>query len=256
MLKTKMPVRAFILAAGFGTRMRPYTDTIPKPMVEVAGRSLIYRILDRLARDHVTEVVVNMHYKAKELQAHLDAYLANETGGQGMTIHTSHEEDILDTGGGVKLALNFFKDEPFYVIAGDAYWTDEEGTSAFQELAAMWDAQKMDIATLFQPVDKMELTKGVGDFDLNSDGSVRRSKDKSGAYMWTNIRLNSPGIFKDAPEGAFSFLSLMDKAEQDGRFFAKEHKGAWHHISTPEDLDRVNAVEGTAVLPQHEQKKA
>lgn len=112
-----IPKRAFILAAGFGTRMRPLTDDKPKPMVEVAGRSLIWRSLDKLQEAGIYEVVVNMHYLADVLKAHLREYSEQN---HDMAIHLSFEEEILDTGGGIKKALHYFKDKPFYVIAGNA----------------------------------------------------------------------------------------------------------------------------------------
>ena len=229
------PNKAFILAAGFGTRLRPYTDHCPKPMVEVAGRSLIWRTLDRLHDAGVEEVVVNTHYMADLLAQHMDDYMRDH---QGMRVHVSYEEDILDTGGGINNALQYFDDGlPFYVIAGDALWEDG-ALSALDVLAQRWDGEKMDILTLMQPLSRM--TGGVGDFDLLEDGRVRRSKGKSGAYMWTNIRLNTPEIYREAADTAFSVLPIMDACEESGRFYALEHVGDWHHISTPKDLERVD----------------
>lgn len=233
------PNKAFILAAGRGERLRPYTDQCPKPMVTVAGRSLIWRILDQLAEDYVNEVVVNLHYKADLLREHLEDYCLNQPGGRGLHLHFSHEESLLDTGGGIKKMLPVFGDDPFYVIAGDALWSDPPLEGALARLARLWDGEAMDILTLMQPLSRMVLTEGAGDYDLLPNGRVRRSKNKTGAFMWTNIRLNHPRIFRDAPEGAFSFLDLMDRAEAQGRFFALEHEGDWHHISRPADLESV-----------------
>ena len=233
------PNKAFSLAAGRGERLRPYTDQCPKPMVTVAGRSLIWRILDQLAEDYVNEVVVNLHYKADLLREHLEDYCLNQPGARGLHLHFSHEESLLDTGGGIKKMLPVFGDDPFYVIAGDALWSDPPLEGALARLARLWDGEAMDILTLMQPLSRMVLTEGAGDYDLLPNGRVRRSKNKSGAFMWTNIRLNHPRIFRDAPEGAFSFLDLMDRAEAQGRFFALEHEGDWHHISRPADLESV-----------------
>lgn len=230
------PEKAFILAAGFGTRMRPYTDYVPKPMVEVAGRSLIYRTLDKLVAAGVKDVVVNMHYLADVLQKHLEAYPQ-----QSIKIHTSFEPEILDTAGGITNVLPFFGDDPFFVIAGDALWTDG-AVPALARLAQQWDDGRMDIMTLMQPLGRMYLTKGVGDYDVLEGGHVRRSHDKTGSAMWTNIRLNHPRIFKDIPKGPQSFLGVMGACEAAGRFYAFEHDGDWHHISTPADLEAVNAV--------------
>ncbi|MGH1377819.1 MAG: nucleotidyltransferase family protein [Alphaproteobacteria bacterium] len=232
-----IPKRAFILAAGFGTRMRPLTNKVPKPMVQVAGRSLIWRSLDKLRAAGVCEVVVNSHYLADVLKEHLEDYMSKYP---DMVIHISFEPEILETGGGVKNALHYFEDEPFYVIAGDALWFDGE-LPVLERLARKWDGKLMDIITLMQPVDNMELTSGVGDYDLDNNGLVRRSKDKTGSHMWTNIRLNHPRIYNDTDLKDFSFLQVMDKCEARRRFYALEHDGEWHHISTPQDLNAVDA---------------
>lgn len=227
------PQRAFILAAGMGSRLRPYTDNVPKPMVEVGGRPIIDRTLDRLAAAGVDTVVVNLHYMADVLRAHLEKRTFP-------LIEFSFEDTLLETGGGIKNALHLLGDEPFYVIAGDAVWTDGPSGDSLLRLADAWDSRTMDIVTLMQPLSSMILTNGKGDFDLLADGRVKRSLNKTGTHMWTNIRINTPAIFADAPDGPFSFLELMDGAEARGRFFALEHDGEWHHISTPQELERVN----------------
>ena len=237
MTHNDIPYKAFILAAGFGTRMRPLTDTIPKPMVEVNGRSLIYRTLDKLRAVGIKDVVVNAHYKADVLAQHLNEYVAQHS---DVHIHLSKEDGILDTGGGVCHALDYFEDQPFFVIAGDNLWSDGE-IPALRKLADQWDSNEMDILTLMQPIDQMDKTVGVGDYDLQDDGRVKRSHDKSGRYMWTNIRLNHPRIYKKYGDEAFSFLEIMDECEQKGRFYAFPHDGEWHHISTPDDVKTVSA---------------
>ena len=223
--------KAFILAAGFGTRMRPLTDTIPKPMVTIGGQSLIEHILDKLEAVGVRKVIVNTHYLPHIIEEHLKPRTHPK-------ITVSYEEEILDTGGGIQNALALFDDKPFYVIAGDAFWMDTPQTQALALLAEQWDEEKMDILTLMHPLNAMHLTKGVGDYHLKPDGTVMRALERNGTHMWTNIRINHPRLFADAPDGAFSFLDLMDRAEKQGRFFALEYDG-WHHISTPEDLEAV-----------------
>jgi len=259
------PYKAFILAAGFGTRLRPVTDRMPKPMVEVNGRSLLWRTLDNLRTYGTREVVVNAHYLSEQIEAHMEEYMCVH---RDMHVHVSLEEGILDTGGGILHALDFFdEDEPFFVIAGDNLWVDEasvfgysgkenrnetevihtytsKNTGALERLAQGWRADDMDIFTLMQPISNMSLTKGVGDYDLLDDGSdgvrVRRSLDKTGSHMWTNIRLNHPRLYQDIDKEAFSFLELMDLAEKKGRFYALEQEGEWHHISAPDDLRAVD----------------
>ena len=236
MSRQQRPDHAFILAAGMGSRLRPYTDALPKPMVSVGGRALIDRTIDRLEEAGVTSVTVNLHYMADLLEEHLSKRSCPQ-------ITFSRETNLLDTGGGIKSALDTLGDKPFYVIAGDALWNDGPSGNALLRLAAHWDDDKMDILTLMQPLATMSLTTGLGDYNLGPGQNVRtvvRSPDKTGTHMWTNIRINHPRIFTDSPDGRFSFLPLMDRAQAQGRFFALEHAGDWHHISTAADLERVN----------------
>lgn len=234
------PIRAFILAAGFGTRMRPLTDNIPKPMVEIQGRSLIWHILDRLREAGVLEVVVNAHYLADILEEHLQIYQRKYP---EILISVSREDDILDTGGGIVHALPYFKGEAFYVIAGDAFWQDAQ-VPVLSQMAKAWDAKKMDVLSWMQAVDAMSLTRGVGDYDIVDDGRVRRHIEKGGTHMWTNIRINRADIYASDMEGRFSVLPIMDACEKAGRYYAIESKSQWHHISTPDDLDAVNKAIG------------
>lgn len=225
------PNKAFILAAGLGKRLRPITLERPKPMVEVGERTLIDRALDHLQQAGIDDVVVNAHYLSDILESHLAGRSAPE-------IHISHEDELLETGGGIKKMLQHFAAD-FYVLSGDALWTDGPGESALQRLSDMWNPQQMDILMLLQPVSNMTLTKGVGDYRIDADGRAIRAKDQSGDLMFTSIRINAPHIFEGSPDGPFSYLELMDRAEEQGRLYGLVHDGDWHHISTPEDLEAV-----------------
>ena len=228
------PDKAFVLAAGKGTRMQPYTKDKPKPMVEVGGKPLIDRTFDLLVADGIKHAVVNLHYFGNILEQHLAKR-------KDVTIAFSKEAVLLDTGGGVRKGARVLGDEPFYVLSGDGFWTDGPDKTALQRMAEKWDEDKMDILLLLQPVDRMILTKPVGDYDIDDDGRASRSHDKKGKYMFTSMRIMRPQAFRGTPEGPFSYLQMMDKAEEQGRLYAVIHDGAWEHISTPEDLDAVNA---------------
>ena len=230
-----MPEKAFILAAGYGKRLRPYTDHCPKPMVQVAGRSLIDRTLDHLQKAGVRDVTVNAHYMSDVLIDHLQQR-------KSPSLRFSREEELLDTGGGIKKALKNFGPEPFFVLSGDGLWENAPGQSTLQQMATAWNAAHMDILILLQPVSSMKLTGGAGDYDIDAQGRARRSADKTGAYMFTSMRINTPEIFKATPDAAFSYLELLDRAEEKGRLYGLVHAGNWHHISTPEDLESVNAA--------------
>lgn len=228
--------RAFILAAGFGTRLRPFTDTLPKPMVPVWGKPLIDHALDRLEDAGTGHIRVNLHHFGNILEKHLSAR-------RSVKITFSWEKDILDTGGGIKNGLDFFGNEPFYILNGDSLWTDGPDEPALTRLARFWDDSRMDILLLLHPIEKMNLTRAGRDYALNeTSGLPQRSSDKTGQYAFTGLRIAHPRIFDDTPDGPFPFLDLMDRAERNGRLFALVHDGDWHHISTPEDLARVEAA--------------
>lgn len=226
------PNYAFILAAGKGTRLRPYTDDRPKPLVPVNGRAILDYTLDKLEEAGVNDVTINLYYLGDRIEKHLESR-------SKPAITFSKETELLDTGGGVKKALGNMKGENFYLINGDALWVDGKDP-ALDKLAKMWDPDTMDILLLLQPVSGMTLTKGVGDYDLDNDGKAVRAKNKDGAYMFGGIRITKSDIFKNTPEDAFSFLDLMDAAQEKGRLYGMVHDGQWHHISTPKDLENVN----------------
>lgn len=228
------PDRAFILAAGLGSRLRPLTNLIPKPMVCVHGKPMIDHALDALSNAGVKNCVVNTHYKAEILHNHLATRKSPQ-------IIFSYEKELLDTGGGIYNAISHFS-EPFYVLSGDSVWENKNNHDALMELAAAWDPSRMDILILLQPVDTMKLTQGVGDYDLDEHGRAIRNLSKAGRYMFTSIRINAPHIFVNSPFGSFSYLQLLDEAQKKGRLYGQVHSGIWHHISTPQDLESVNCV--------------
>ncbi len=229
------PNKAFILAAGLGTRMQPITFSIPKPMVEVAGQSLLSRTLDGLIEAGVKEVVINTHHLPQQIRGILSER-------KDIAINFSHEPVLLDTAGGIKKMLHIFGNDPFYVLSGDGLWTDISGQNALRGMAAAWNPGIMDILILLQPVSSMTLTQGVGDYDINPDGRAVRSPGKNGTHMFTSMRINHPRIFSTLTAAPTSYLPLLDRAESQGRLFAIEHTGKWHHISTPEDLKAVDAA--------------
>lgn len=232
-----LPDQAFVLAAGFGSRLRPLTDHTPKPLAEVAGRSLLARTLDALADAGVNEVVINTHHLAPRIEEAVRAYAPPPK------LILSHEPELLDTGGGILKALHQFKkDGPFFVLSGDGLWREGQELKALERLAAAWDQSKMDILMLLHPRARMQITEGTGDYHLHEDGRALRAKDRSGPYVFTSIRLNHPRIFEGAPAGPFSYLELLDRAESHGRLYGIIHDGDWYHISRMEDLAAVNAL--------------
>ncbi len=238
---SKIPNEAFILAAGKGTRLRPYTDTLPKPMVSVWGKPIIEHTLQKLQKSGINKTIINLYYLGDRIKEHFINY-------DKIKLIFSEETDLLDTGGGIKNALHHLSGQPFFVINGDAFWTDGDGEDTFKRLSNYWDDTKMDILILLQPVSKMTVTKGVGDYDLNPDGTAVRNHNQTGTHMFGGIRITKTIIFDDIEDQTFSFLRLMDEAEKKGTLYGLEHDGDWHHISTPQDLDNVNALKHSDTL--------
>ncbi len=236
--KSDKPRHAFILAAGEGTRLRPYTDNCPKPLIPVNNRPILDYTLDKLEKSDVQNVTINLSYLGDRIEKHLSSRTTPK-------ITFSKETELLNTGGGVKKALKTMKGKPFYLINGDAFWMDGKDKNALDRLAQTWNSNKMDILLLLQPVKEMILTEGIGDYDLTETGKAVRSKNRSGTYMFSGIRITKSTIFENTPDSSFSFLELMDRAEKEGRLYGLIHDGAWHHISTPKDLNRVNAAIAT-----------
>ncbi len=229
-----IPDKAFILAAGHGKRMRPLTERTPKPLVEVHGRPILDHTLSHLQRIGAKEVIINAHHLAPQIQDWAKTRSSSKT-----KIYCITEPELLDTGGGVVNALNHFDDTPFYVIAGDAFWIDAPGQNTLTHLAQNW-RDTMDILMILQDIKTMTLTTGIGDYDLQEDGCAVRSMTQSGTAMFTNVRINHPRIFKDRKPVPFSFLEIMDNCEKNKTLYGLMNKGTWHHISTPQDLERVN----------------
>ncbi|HSV28764.1 MAG TPA: nucleotidyltransferase family protein [Candidatus Omnitrophota bacterium] len=227
------PKHAMVLAAGLGLRMRPITEHIPKPLVEVAGRTMLDRALDHLDKACVTAFVVNTHWLADKVRAHL-AHRSD--------IVISHEEELLETGGGVTKALPLLGDAPFYVVNSDIIWTDG-AQPALQRLAEAWDDSRMDALLLMQRTATAVGYDGAGDFFLDPNGVPRRRKGAEVApLLFSGVQILSPRLFEGAPTGKFSLNVLYDRALEDARLFGLVHDGRWYHVGTPEALPEVDAL--------------
>jgi MurNAc alpha-1-phosphate uridylyltransferase len=216
-----------VLAAGRGLRMRPLTERTPKPLIPVAGRSMLDRVFDRLDEAGVPNRVVNTHWLADQIARHL----ANHPG-----VIVSHEDVLLETGGGVANALPLLGAHPFFICNADIIWLDG-ARPALMRLAEVWDAARMDALLLLDPVDRAFGYEGPGDFFRGDDGLLQRRGDASTApFVFTGVQILHPRLFADAPEGKFSLNVLYDRAQANGRLFGLVHEGDWLHIGTPETL--------------------
>ena len=227
-----MPQRAMVLAAGLGERMRPITDTLPKPLIELRGRTLLDSILDRVAAAGVPEAVINLHYLGEMIEARLVLR-------ERPRVSFSHEETRLETGGGVRKALSLLGADAFFVINGDVCWLDGH-TPALERLAAAWDDEEMDALLLLHPTAFAVGYAGVGDFVLAPDGRMRRRRESEvSPFVFTGIQILHPRLFEDAPEEPFSLNLIYDKAGAAERLWGLRHDGEWFHIGTPEGLRDV-----------------
>ena len=230
-------MKAMLLAAGLGTRMRPLTDHLPKPLLPVSGRSLIDRALDWFANADVNEVVVNSFYKAELLEAHLATRQVSAP--DAPQIQVLREEVLLETGGGIKNALPLFGTDPFFSANSDTICIDGN-TPALHRMLAAWDDATMDALLLVHPVEKAVGYEGKGDFFVDN-GTIRRRQDNPSApYVFTGVQLLHPRLFACSPDGVFSMNILYNRGmKADGtlpRVRALVHDGDWLHVGDPAGL--------------------
>jgi len=224
------PKRAMIMAAGLGTRMRPLTNDKPKPLVEVAGRTLIDHALDRLVAAGVEIAVVNVHYKAAMVQAHL----AKRT---DIVIRYSEETAaLLGTGGGVVKAIANFENEPFYIMNSDTVWVEGVG-HALDKMVARWNADDMDGLLLMASMVTAIGYEGPGDFMMDSDGHLSRVPEhRLSPFAYPGVQIVHPRLFDHAPDGAFSTNRMWDIAIAQRRLLGVRLDGVWIHVGTPDAL--------------------
>ena len=229
-MSEKTPQAAMVLAAGFGQRMRPLTDNMPKPLVKVAGKALIDHVLDRLADAGVARAVVNVHYLAEQIERHVAARNVPR-------VTISDERGVLlDTGGGVVKALPLLGDAPFFHINSDTIWIDGVKPN-LARLADSFDAATMDALLLLAPGAGSIGYTGRGDFLMASDGRLRARPERDVApFVYAGAAILSPRLFDGAPQGAFSLTKLFTRAIEAGRLHGLRMEGLWMHVGTPEAI--------------------
>jgi len=230
------PRCAMVLAAGLGTRMRPLTDTMPKPLVKVAGRPLIDHVLDRLVDAGVEIAVVNVHHFADQLIEHLGRRLRPR-------IAISDERGLLlGTGGGVRKALPELGDGPFFHINSDTIWVDGVKPN-LARLAEAFDPAAMDALLLLSPTTGSIGYTGRGDFAMAPDGRLtRRSNRNTVEFVYAGAAILRPALFIDAPEGEFPLTDIFDRAAKKGRLFGLPLDGLWMHVGTPAAVKEAEAA--------------
>jgi MurNAc alpha-1-phosphate uridylyltransferase len=220
---------AMVMAAGLGKRMRPLTASQPKPLVRVAGKALVDHALDRLADAGIARAVVNVHYMADALEAHV---LERKT----PRVTISDERDhLLETGGGLIRAQGQLPD-PFFCLNADNIWLDGP-KNAFADLSARWDPEAMDALLLVVPHVRASNFSGEGDFYMDPLGRLsRRRPGRIAPFIYTGIQLVSHRLLRDAPEGAFSTNILWNRAIEEGRLYGVSFTGLWFEVGTPQAI--------------------
>jgi len=233
----EIPRTAMVMAAGLGKRMRPLTATRPKPLIEVAGKALLDHVLDRLRVAGVKKVVVNVHYLADAVEAHL------ATRRHGLDVAISDERKLLlETGGGLVHAIDLIDSDPFLAVNSDNLWVDGPADT-LKLLASHWDDAKMDALLLLVPLARAQNHKGMGDFHMTRTGRLRRRECSHVApFVFTGIQMMSKRLLKDAPNGPFSTNIFWDRAIAEGRCFGVVHQGLWFDVGTPKSIKLTEAA--------------
>ena len=236
-IETAVPDTAMVMAAGLGTRMRPLTASKPKPLIEVAGKPLLDHVLDRLRAAGVKKVVVNVHYLADAVEAHLS------TRPHGLNIAISDERSLLlETGGGLVKAAPLVDSDPFLAINSDNLWIDGPADT-LKLLASHWDSGRMDALLLLVPQARAMNHRGLGDFHMDRTGRLRRrGRSRVAPFVYTGIQMVSKDLLKDAPEGAFSTNLLWDRAIAAGRCYGAVHQGLWFDVGNPQAIRATEQV--------------
>lgn len=230
------PRTAMVLAAGLGTRMRPLTDTIPKPLVKVGGKAMLDHMLDRLVQAGVETAVVNVHYLAGQIERHLKARARPR-------IAISDERgQLLGTGGGVVKALPLIGDAPFFHVNADTLWI-EGARPNMVRLAEAFDPATMDALLLLAPSTGSVGYDGRGDYAMAADGRLRRRGERDIApFVFAGAAILAPTLFRDAPRGDFPLTRLFDRAEAEDRLYGLRLEGQWMHVGTPAAVAEAEAA--------------
>jgi MurNAc alpha-1-phosphate uridylyltransferase len=220
-----------VFAAGLGTRMRPLTETTPKPLVSVAGRTLLDRALDEFEQAGVETAIVNVHHLADQIEAHLAARA------HPRIVISDERGLLLDQGGGIKKVLPLIGDDPFFVCNTDAFWVDA-ARSNILALAEAFDADRMDAALLLAPTIGSVGVDWDGDFDLDAEGRIVR-RDGPKPYVYAGVGLMKPQLFAGVADDVFKLAPFFFDAARKGRLYGVVSSGLWLHVGAVATIDEA-----------------
>ncbi|MDB5568924.1 MAG: murU [Hyphomicrobiales bacterium] len=231
-----------VFAAGLGTRMRPITDSIPKPLVKVGGRAMIDHALDRLAQAGVERAVVNVHWLADQIEAHVASRAAPRI------IVSDEREKLLDQGGGIVKALPHLGSDPFFICNTDAFWL-EGPRSNLRQMAQAWDPETMDVLLLVAATTASVGVDWPGDFTMEPDGRlVRRDERLVAPFVFSGFGIMKPELFARETRDVFRLAPLFFEAAERGRLYGVRLEGVWLHVGTPEAIEDAEAAIVQSVL--------
>jgi N-acetyl-alpha-D-muramate 1-phosphate uridylyltransferase len=230
------PTSAMVLAAGLGTRMRPFNGQIPKPLVQVGGKALIDHVLDRLAQAGVERAIINVHHLADQIEQHVQGRT------QPRIIISDERAALMGTGGGVAKALPALGDAPFFHVNSDTIWIDGV-KSNLARLAGVFAADRMDALLLLAPTATSIGYTGRGDFAMDADGHLTpRGEREVVPFVYAGAAILAPALFRGAPAGAFPLTKLFDRAMEAGRLHGLRLEGVWMHVGTPDAVAAAEAA--------------
>jgi len=232
---TGIPDTAMVLAAGLGKRMRPITDTVPKPLVRIAGRTLLDWGLDTLEAAGVRRAVVNVHYLPDQIVSHLASRASP------MTVISDESDALLESGGGIVRALPQLGRDPFLVLNADTFWIDREENN-LRRLALAWDDEAMDILLMLARIDQATGHSGGADFLVSPDGRLSRAAGAPDGLIYAGAAIVHPRIFETAPAGAHSLNVEFDAALAAGRLHGMVLDGSWITVGTPDAIAPAEAA--------------
>jgi MurNAc alpha-1-phosphate uridylyltransferase len=236
-IPAEVPRTAMVMAAGLGKRMRPLTATKPKPLIEVGGKPLLDHVLEKLRAAGVKKEVVNVHYLADAVEAHLASRA------HGLEVVISDERSLLmETGGGMVRAEALIDSDPFITANSDNLWIDGPADT-LKLLASQWDDERMDALLLLVPLARARNHNGMGDFHMDRTGRLRRRERSHVApFVFTGVQMVSKRLLRDAPDGPFSTNVLWNRAIEEGRCFGAVHQGLWFDVGTPKAIPMTEAA--------------
>ena len=229
------PKIAMVLAGGRGLRMRPITNTIPKPLVKIAGRTLLDRGLDTLAAVGVEKAVVNVHHFPEQIVAHVASRA------RPRVAISDESAGLLDSAGGIVKALPKLGREPFYILNADTFWIDQ-GEPNLVRLALAWNAARMDILLMLADLDSATGHTGGTDFLVGNGGALARAHNDPAGLIYAGAAIVTPAIFSGAPEGPLSLNRYFDEAIEQGRLFGMAMRGSWITVGTPDAIPLAEAA--------------